>query len=146
MSNAFATDLRLEPTPSTSLAQLLFISHSAAIAVVWLLPLAAWIGIGLTALVILGWGHALMLHVWRLSGSAVIQVLSRADGGWELGLRDGRHEPARLLGSSFVHPRLVILNFAVSGWRRRHVVLPWDSVDEDALRRLRVRLRMGRPG
>ena len=143
MSNPFAADIRIEPTPSRVIAQLLFLVHAAAIAVVWLMPWPWGAGLALSGLVLGAWLRALLLHVWRLAGSAVVRVVVRADGSWELGLRDGRAESARLLDSSFVHPWLVVLNFAVGRWRRRHVLLPADSVNADTLRRLRVRLRMG---
>ena len=61
------------------------------------------------------------------------------DGHWVLYNAQGLSRKARLL-ESYVHPRLVILNFALGRIRRRSVVILQDSADSEDIRRLRVRL------
>ena len=70
------------------------------------------------------------------------------DGRWLLQDQRGEMCQARLLPSSYLHPKLVILNFSLERFpRRRSLVLCPDSLDAQTLRQLRVRLRtMSHPG
>ena len=65
---------------------------------------------------------------------------------WVLHMQGGRTVTGRLLGSSFVHPRLLVLNFRTGRFFGRSLVLTEDAADADLLRRLRVRLMCGGVG
>ena len=67
----------------------------------------------------------------------------QVDGQWLL--EDAAHQShiALLMPSSYLHARLLILNFKlVESGRRRTVILLPDSLDVQTLRRLRSRLRI----
>ena len=59
--------------------------------------------------------------------------------GWSLRTADGCDRPARLL-ESYVHPRLLILNFRLGRFARRSLLVLPDSADASEIRRIRVRL------
>ena len=81
--------------------------------------------------------------VWPLAGidpPLATHPLGGARGllgedGWELTLGSGRRVQARLAPSTYVGPRLVVLNFRGPSWRRCSLVLPPDALDPDLLRR-----------
>lgn len=95
--------------------------------------------------------RALGLHALRYAGGAVLRLEVRPDSGLDLLLRNGRLYQAEFLGSSTVHPWLVILNLrAASGaegrrWSRS-VIIVRDACDPVAFRRLRAWLRWGYRG
>ena len=67
-----------------------------------------------------------------------------SDGSWQFENNAGEVCDAQLLPSSTVTPWLVILNFHITGrWTKwpGSVALCRDAVDEDTLRRLKVRLK-----
>ena len=64
------------------------------------------------------------------------------DGRWFLRLQEGVEVEAQLAQPVLVHPGLTILRFRCGDGRARSVLLLGDSVDENAWRRLRVRLRL----
>jgi toxin CptA len=117
--------------------------HLAGLAVLPWLPLAWYLQLALALVIVLGFVGAWRTHVLRGSPRAIRAAELDPEGAWTLRLADGRALAARLLPSSFVHPKLVVLNFRTGRLARRHLVLAADAADADALRRLRVRLRMG---
>jgi hypothetical protein len=78
---------------------------------------------------------------------AVSEIIVKSNNEYVLAMGDKRYVQAVLRRGSYVHPLLLVLNFKLRRW-------PWyisvplitDSADEDALRRLRVRLRTMRDG
>jgi hypothetical protein len=63
---------------------------------------------------------------------------------WRLRTADGNERPGRLLGYH-VHPRVIVLNFSLSRFKRRSVVLLWDACHPEPMRQLRSRLRRLEP-
>lgn len=90
--------------------------------------------------------RAAVMHLWPGSALRVNYLRWSPQAGWSLGLVSGHEHPARLLGESFVHPRLTILNFATGQLAWRSVVLMEGSVQPTAFRRLRVLLASQRQG
>jgi hypothetical protein len=86
---------------------------------------------------------SLHTHAWRRSARAMVAVETQPGRPWVLHQRSGRALPARLLRSSFVHPRLLVLNFRTGRLFGRSLVLAEDAADPDLLRQLRVRLTCG---
>lgn len=87
--------------------------------------------------------------------SACVQYLSRAElaarldaillgsnGQWSVLTRAGEIVPARTSGSPFVSSWFLVLSLKPRGQHRAHIVLAHDNTQPDALRRLRVRLRV----
>lgn len=65
--------------------------------------------------------------------------------GWHVLRRDGSETSAHLLGDTFVSALLTVVRLREAGrWWSLSVVLPADAASEDALRRLRLRLRFSR--
>ncbi|SDT93413.1 hypothetical protein [Halopseudomonas salegens] len=65
--------------------------------------------------------------------------------GWHVLRRDGSETSANLLGDTFVSALLTVVRLREPGrWWSLSVVLPADAASEDALRRLRLRLRFSR--
>ncbi|MGB1580922.1 MAG: protein YgfX, partial [Nevskiales bacterium] len=141
-SNYSETCIELKPRPSRVLAMLLAGFHGLVVVVLlWAVPykLAA---AALILLTILCWYRAHKLHIGHQGRRAVRRLQWQADGNWLLSNERGELRPAELLPSSYLQPRLVILNFRLQESRqRRNVILLPDSLDFETLRRLRVRLR-----
>lgn len=73
----------------------------------------------------------------------MVMAVWEGDSYWSLTDRRGECVSASLSGQTYVHPRLVILNFKLPGRRRPlAVVIPPDALPADVHRRLRVRLRL----
>lgn len=65
--------------------------------------------------------------------------------GWHVLRRDGSEAGASLQGDTFVSAFLTVVRFREPGrWLPVSVILPADAASEDALRRLRLRLRFSR--
>jgi len=74
--------------------------------------------------------------------ASVDAILLRSNGQWSIVTRRGEVLAARLARSAFISPWLVILFLKSRGRRTAHIVLTCDNTNRDALRRLRVRLRV----
>ncbi len=142
--NAAPAGLTLKPRFSARLAAILAGAHLAALAALSFpgIPLGLTLG-GAFAVA------ASFVYFWRRdltrSGPTAIQRAEwDAEGAWTLWDARGRRFEARLLEDRFVHPQLVVLNFALNGWRRRRLVLDRPALDADMHRRLRMRLNVQR--
>ena len=74
-------------------------------------------------------------------GCGIVHINWRADGSWRLRTARDDYLPARLL-ASYTHPYIMILRFAIGRGFNRTLVITPDAVDNESLRRLRVRLRL----
>lgn len=141
-SSVFDRPLRLELKPSRYLYLLILISYGGASLLLWLTPLW-WVLKLLLTLLLLGDGRRqLRRHVWYRPPAAIQELIWKEDGRW---VRPGAgtiQDTELTLKQSFVHPRLVVLNFAAGRWRTNSVVILPDALDRDTFRRLRVRLRV----
>ena len=86
--------------------------------------------------------------LWRTAAlraaQAIVALEIVEDGRLSVQTRRGEWLECELLGSSYVSPRLTILNLKPrGGGRTRHIVLVPDNVDEHDFRRLRAWLRWG---
>lgn len=143
MFRAFANPLRIEAGPSRRLGSYLLAAHGAGLAVLPWLPLGGYLQSGLALLILAGLADSWRVHARRTAPHAIRAAELDGEGRWTLFLADGRALAASLLTSSTVHPGLSVLNFRTGRWVRRHLVLAGDAADGDALRRLRVSLKMG---
>lgn len=140
MSSGSAAPLIVEAGQSRRLAAYLVIAHAAALVVSLVLPIGFPWHLLLVVALFVSLAHSLYTHGWRRGARAVVKVEVQQGRPWVLHLRSGRAISARLLGSSFVHPRLLVLNFSTGRLFRRTLVLAEDAADPDLLRQLRVRL------
>ncbi len=121
---------------------LLLLAHGAAIAVLWVLPLALWIK-ALIAVAVVASAASLTRRVALLATQdAVVAVEITEDARLAVKTRRGDWRACRLSGSSYVSPWLTILVLAEDNrLSARYVVITPDNVDAEDFRRLRVWLR-----
>jgi hypothetical protein len=136
-----ATDLK--PRPSRLLAWILGSFHVlvalVVLASVAYRPAAA----ALLLVTVWSWYRAYRLHCQYRGRQAIRRLSWLADGQWVLEDGSRQAQAALLLPSSYLHPRLLILNFKlVANGHRRNVLLLPDSLDAESLRQLRSRLRV----
>ncbi|MBP6735594.1 MAG: hypothetical protein KAX51_14115 [Chromatiaceae bacterium] len=139
----------IRPGVSRRLAIMVLVVHGLTLVVVTLLPLALSGRAGLALAVLLGLALNLGGSVWHLWPWSLRAAVWRPDGTWSLIQGDGRERDGRLLGSTYVSPALVVLNFRCDRWRTASLVLLPDNLEPDLLRRMRVRLGLegtGRKG
>ncbi len=135
--------LDFKPRRSVLLARFLIAVHALAVVtvLVWV-PGRATVAV-LLALIALSFFRNYRRHVLHRGQRAPRRVVCENEGRWLLQDQRGEMQPARLLPSSYLHPRLVILNFALDHYpRRRNLVLCPDSLDAQTLRQLRAHLRV----
>jgi toxin CptA len=135
---------RVAISPSSRLAVATCVVHVAAAVMVWLASFPLW----LTAVTTLAIATSLVWTLWRTAAlraaQAIIALEIVEDGRLSIQTRRGEWLECELLGSSYVSPRLTILNLKPRGsGRTRHIVLVPDNVDEHDFRRLRTWLRWG---
>lgn len=140
-SSGSAAPLSLEPRPSRLLLAAILLSHGAALLVLPLLSAPVWLLAAAALALDLSLFHQLALHHWRILEASIRRAAWEADGLWRLWSGGGGEVRGRVLGSSVVLPGLLLLHLACADGRRRHWVLPADSLDAETRRRLRVRLR-----
>ncbi len=139
--------LVIRPGVSRRLALLVLVVHGLTLATVPFLPLALAGRAGLALALLSGCALSLGGAVWHRWPWSLREVVWWPDGAWSLIQGDGRERDGRLLGSTYVSPALVVLNFRCGRWRTASLVLLADNLEPDLLRRLRVRLRLeGRGG
>lgn len=137
-----AGTLDFKPRASRLLARFLVLVHLSAAAIVLLWVPGRLAVAGLLALVVVSFMTNYRRHVLHRGRHAPRRVVCNGNGQWLLQDLDGEMLPAKLLPSSYLHPKLVILNFALEARpRRRNLVLCPDSLDAQTLRQLRARLR-----
>jgi hypothetical protein len=135
--------LDFKPRPSVLLARFLFAVHALAVITVLVWVPGRGMVAALLVLIALSLFRNYRRHVLHRGQRAPRRVVCGGDGHWLLQDQQGEMRPARLLPSSYLHPRLVILNFALDeSPRRRNLVLCPDSLDAQTLRQLRARLRI----
>ena len=71
---------------------------------------------------------------------AIVRIHWGADGKWLLTDAEGRKSEAQLLPSSYVHPKLIVLNFKLNTGAKRTRIIVGDEVVPETLRQLRARL------
>ncbi|WP_236179374.1 protein YgfX [Pseudomonas mosselii] len=119
-------------------------SLALALLTLALMALPGWLR-GLLAVVCLA--HACWAIPRRvlLTHPEAITGLRRDLRGWHLYSRAQGWQPARLCRDSVALPAMVVLRFVRKGRRfSQSQCIPWDALDREAHRRLRVRLKFSR--
>jgi len=117
-------------------------AHISALGVVSLLPLELWLQLLILLAVTVSLIQAFRTHLLYSSSAAIRSVEWNGDGEWMLFTAAGDELAAQLKTSSYVQPWFVVLNFSISRFGRRSLILLPDAVDPELLRQLRVRLRL----
>lgn len=129
-------------SPSVRLATALCVAHLAAAGLLWLVPIPA-LGKGAFTLAIaVSLVYFLARDAALHAANAIVALELKNGGGISFHTRDGGWVDCELAGSSYVSPRLTIVNLRPRGKRRtRHVILLPDNVDPRDFRRLRMWMR-----
>ncbi|MGH8505992.1 MAG: protein YgfX [Stenotrophobium sp.] len=138
--NDFIATLDLAPKASVRAFGFVFGLHIVLLALV---PFAMQSGpmmFVVLGLIALSWLWLRRHPVFGFGDRAIVRLVWHAEGGWTLYDAAGRHSEAHLLGSSYVHARLLVLNFRLKSGRRRTRILLGDELDVESLRKLRARL------
>jgi len=135
-----AVELRLGP--SWYQAGILLVMHVGAL--VFLAPLALPLALkGVLSLMVVASLVHTLAHALRRRPGSLVRLAWSEQGEWELEDQAGRRLKADLGGASYLHPRLVVLNFRERGNGRSHpVVITPDAVLQGNLGQLRVLLRL----
>lgn len=142
-SKKYAAPLRLDLRPSLLLSLLVAAMHIVALASVWLLSLPSWLSVLASILLVYSAWHNIAHHALRRRANSIVALLWDEHDQWHLLTRAGERLQAMLSADSFVHPKLVVLNYKLPGrWRGRSVVIPADAMALQPLRQLRVRLKL----
>ena len=143
MSSArFATPFSVNLQGSLQLAAILSVMHGGALVWIFLFALPWWLTLMATVVI----GISLLFQLRRylfMQGDRLVTALTW-DGGdlWQLQRSPGEEVGATLLGSSFVTPWLIVLNFKTESSRLMWpVVVMSDSIDKVSYRRLTSKLR-----
>jgi hypothetical protein len=94
----------------------------------------------LLALIAISWVRVRRHAALGFGGNAIRRILARQDGSWWIERADGGGEAVRLLPDSVMTGWLLVLRFRFDNGKSATRLILGDEADEDALRRLRVRL------
>ena len=143
MSSARSATLTLELRPSRTLLVGNAACHLLALASLGWVVVAPGVRWFLALLLVVSLAASCLLHGPLRSPWLIKRIDWTPDGEWRLYGIHGEARPAHLVGC-YVHPHLLILNFALSRFSRRSVVVLSDAADPAAIRRLRARLLLDR--
>lgn len=133
--NPFAAPLRIEAGFSRRFALVTGMIHAVALVLLFPPDLPWWLKVLFFCAVCGSAWHSFYYHVLRRN-PLLPRTLVMLD---DYLMTDGEQE-AEILGSSFVHPQLIVLNLKLHTGKRTRLVLFPDSLDKNGFRRLRVRL------
>ncbi len=143
MSSArFAVPFRVTLKPSLLLLATLLFMHGGAL--IWLITfvLPLWLKLVVAAVISASLVLQLRRHLLHKGDRVVIGLLWDGGDAWQLQRAEGEPLSAQLLGSSFVNPWLIVLNFKIESSRRMlPVVIMTGAIDSTSFRRLTSKLR-----
>ena len=133
--------VRVRLWTSRRLAMLMVLLYGGALLLLMFFAVAWWwkaaIAVAIAASCGLNWRQHVMLR-----GRRAVTEIRWNGSDWRLTTAVGQDIAASLLGTTFVHHWLVVLNFKVVGQRGMWPVLIFpDGADPDDFRRLTVRVR-----
>ena len=136
---------RVSVSPSVRLATAVCVVHFAAAVLLWLLPLPVQGKSVITLVIAVSLVFFLARDAVLHAKNAIIALEFGEDDTVSYQTRSGEWVDCELLGSSYVSPRLTIVNLQPHGrrWVRRVILVP-DNVDARDFRRLRMWLRWKR--
>ena len=142
-STKFAVPFRINLKTSFILNGALCIMYLGAFYWLWAFELNLLLELILVAALIVGFINHTRQYLLKTSKRAVTNLIWQQQDQWQLETARGEIINARLMGSSYVNPWLIVLNFKPEeGGRMLPVVIMPDSVDSTTFRRLSVKLKM----
>ena len=140
-SAKFAVPFRIKLKTSFILNGALLFMYLGAFFWLWAFDLSLLIKLIATAALIVGFVNHVRQHLLRINKRAVHNLVWQDQDQWQLENSSGEFVNAKLLGSSYVNPWLIVLNFKPKSGRMLPVVIMPDSVDSTTFRRLGIKLR-----
>lgn len=141
-SQKYVAPLQLDLFASRSLLVNIAFIHALAFGALFYLELPLEVLVLLGLVIFYNAAHAIYKHAMRSSGQAITRVIWEDSGRWYIVRRNGEKKRVQLLGDTFIHPQLTVLNFRIPNkWFSQSVILASDNVNKDSHRRLRMRLR-----
>lgn len=136
-------ELRLRP--SMRALRALFVLHAAPLLLAAVAMPAGYPMLLLAAAFAASWLWLRRHPAFGHGPRALVRLLAREDGSWQLSDAAGHDTDAQLRDDSIVTGALLVLNFRTTQGRRCSRVLLGDETDRDALRRLHALLRRPQP-
>ncbi len=135
--------LHIEPQSSRQLASLLLLLYGAGMAVVINLDLPTWLVLGLAGSVIVLLFSTWNLYILNQSKKSLKVMIWDEEGCWTLITADKKPHSAKLLSSSYIYPKVLVLQFCTFSSNIKYsTILMQDSLSSLIFRQLFVRLRL----
>jgi hypothetical protein len=116
--------------------------HSGALLIILLIDIPFWVKVLMSLGLLVSLVDVFRKVVLRNSGAAVTAVELDSDDNLKLIYQNGEMRRASRLHSVFVHPLMTLLTVAIDGSRlKQKIVIPFDAVDPNKFREIRVRLK-----
>lgn len=131
---------RIAISPSVRLSAALCVAHLAAAVVLWVIPIPVMGTLVLTMAVALSLVFFVARDAALHAAHSIVALEIRDGGAVAFQTRRGEWLDCEVLGSSYVSPRLTIVNLRQRRGTRRLILVP-DNVDPREFRRLRMWLR-----
>jgi hypothetical protein len=112
--------------------------HTFSLLAAWLNPLPVWLKLILSLAVAF---NLWLVYKQHTNGSTIVGLQLKPDGSWLLHQVAGGDLESQLRGSSIINPWFVLLHLR-TGNKPYSILIPRDSLEPDAFRRLRVALRV----
>ena len=162
-SKKYATPLRLEIKPSKILLLFLLGIHLVALILIYFLEFTLFLSISFYTFIILSAYFVINKYALLNSSKAIVKLIWDTNNEWILEAKNGETIQAELKQDSYIHPFISILIFncrqdgvqanagKFTGFYKLklgftcNVILLKDNVNENDFRRLRVRLKVGKP-
>ncbi len=141
-SAKFAVPFRISLKTSFILNGALLFMYLGAFYWLWRFDLNLLAKLIVVAALIAGFINHTRQYLLKTSKRAVTNLIWQEQNQWQLNTSTGETIMAKLVGSSFVNPWLIVLNFKPEqGGRMLPVVIMPDGVDSTTFRRLSAKLR-----
>jgi len=123
----------------------MLLTHLVALIIFFWIDVAIWIKLLLALLILTSLVDVFRRFVLRRAGNAITAIELDSNGNMKLVYRDGVHRRVIRLQSVFVNPVVTLVTATVENGRlTRKIVIPFDAIEADGFRQLRVKLKQGR--
>lgn len=120
----------------------MLLTHLAAFFIFFWIELAIGIKLVLCLLVLISLAYVFRRVVLRIADSAITTITLDSDNNMKLIFRNGRQSRVTRFQSIFVNPVVTLLAVTVEGKHfPQNLVIPFDAIEAEEFRRLRVRLK-----
>jgi len=120
----------------------MLLTHLAALLIFFWIDLAIGIKLLLSLLVLTSLVIVFRRVVLRTAGNAITAIVLDSNNNMKLIFRNGRQSRVSRFYSIFVNPVITLLAVAVEDKHfAQNLVIPYDAIEEEEFRQLRVRLK-----